>query len=67
MDINTQDKDENTPLHKASKKGFLKIAKFLVGQRAIINVKNNKGETPLDIAKKKSSKNKNLIELLENK
>lgn len=55
--VNVQDKNGNTPLHKflnnTSIAGDLKIAKLLIEKGADIEAKNNKDETPFDIARKR--------------
>ena len=40
----------NTPLHKAVLKGEIETVKFLVGQKADRQAKNNLGQTPLELA-----------------
>ncbi|KAF7087294.1 hypothetical protein CFC21_090494 [Triticum aestivum] len=47
--LNMQDKDENTALHLAIRKGSLLMFCSLLGNRQVqLNLKNEKGETPLD-------------------
>ena len=49
--LNMQDKDENTALHLAIRKGSLLMFCSLLGNRQVqLNLTNKKGETPLDIA-----------------
>ena len=48
--INAVEDDKNTILHIAVKKGYKEIVKFLLEKGAKINIRNNKGETPLDLA-----------------
>lgn len=51
-DINAQNAFGDTPLHLAVKKNFLKIIKILLeDERIDVDMKNNEGYTPLDIAK----------------
>ena len=56
-------------MHKASETSFprlnLNIVKLFLEKGTDIKVKNNKDETPFDIAKKQS--NKKLINLLQNR
>jgi ankyrin repeat protein len=49
-DVNTQNKDGETPLHKACEKDHLDIVKFLIENGADVNIKNEKGRAPLHIA-----------------
>jgi ankyrin repeat protein len=49
-DINAKDHDDSTPLHKASVKGHLQVAKELMGHGADIEAKNTDGWTPLIVA-----------------
>ncbi|XP_071572548.1 uncharacterized protein [Temnothorax nylanderi] len=49
-----------TSLHVAAKNGFLDITKSLLERGAIYNIKNNEGETPLDL-----SKDQNVNDLLK--
>jgi len=62
-DINHMDKD-GTALHNATREGQYDSAKFLLDKGIDYNLKNPKGETALDIAKKKD--NKRIISLLQN-
>ena len=47
VDVNTQDKDHNSPLHYASYSGKLEIALTLLNRGAKANAKNHWEETPL--------------------
>ena len=42
----------NSLLHYACEKGSLQIVQFLVRNNSLINIKNNDGETPLQLAEK---------------
>ena len=46
--------DSTTPLHMASKHGWLEVAKLLVEKGAVVNAKNKDGRTPLHVALKYS-------------
>jgi ankyrin repeat protein len=47
VDVNTQDKDHDSPLHSASYSGKLEIVRVLLNRGAKANAKNDRGETPL--------------------
>jgi ankyrin repeat protein len=47
VDPNTQDKDGDTPLHKAAYKGYVDVVKLLLEHGADPNIKNKSGITPL--------------------
>ena len=47
VDVNTQDKDHDSPLHSASYSGKLELVRVLLSHGAIANSKNDEGETPL--------------------
>ncbi|XP_048534129.1 serine/threonine-protein phosphatase 6 regulatory ankyrin repeat subunit B-like isoform X1 [Triticum urartu] len=50
--LNMQDKDGNTALHLAIRKGSLRMFCSLLGNRQVqLNLKNEKGKTPLDTAR----------------
>lgn len=49
-DINTCDKNGNTPLHLASYWGHLRIVHYLVRKKAKVTSLNNDGNTPLHVA-----------------
>lgn len=63
-DPNIADLYGNTPLHIASKSGYLKIVKRLLVNGAEINGINMWGETPLDLARQED--HSEIIEVLEN-
>eukprot|EP00794_Sanderia_malayensis_P000499 gene499-1145_t len=46
------DERENTPLHVAASKGFIKIVKILLQRNACIDAKNDQNLTPLHLAAK---------------
>ena len=50
VDLNTKDKDENTPLLLCVKRGDIASAKLLIAAGADENAKNEGGATPLHIA-----------------
>jgi len=62
LDINALAANGSTPLHYAARSSKLLAIKVLLEKRVII-CQNNKGFSPLDIAKKK--KNTEIIEILE--
>jgi ankyrin repeat protein len=67
MDVNLQDPNGNTPLHLAVfiDRGKLKMVDYLVTQKgAHLNIKNNKGQTPVDLAKTTNYKAKQYFEKL---
>ena len=47
VDVNTQDKDHNSPLHLVSYSGKLEIARVFLDRGAKANAKNDREETPL--------------------
>jgi ankyrin repeat protein len=49
-DINARDKDNETPLHTAYRNKRFDNVNYLCGCRADKDAKNNKGETPLQLA-----------------
>ena len=70
MDVNAQNKDGNTHLHCTlncanNSGGTLEVVKFLVKKGANLMVKNNKGETPPDLVKRRF--NKNVLGFFRNK
>ena len=44
VDIDTKDKEGNTPLYYAVKNGQVEIVKYLISKKANINIKNNENE-----------------------
>ncbi|KAL5200990.1 hypothetical protein ABZP36_035344 [Zizania latifolia] len=49
--LNMQDNDGNTALHLAVQAGNLRVFSYLFGNKHVrLNITNNKGQTPLDIA-----------------
>ena len=55
--VNSVDIQKNTPIHYAIALKNFEIIKLLIEKRAKMTIKNKKGETPLDIAKKLNIKN----------
>ena len=51
-DINWQDDNRWTPLMWASVNGHLDVVRYLICNGADVNIKNNNGETALDLAEK---------------
>jgi ankyrin repeat protein len=49
-DVNQADANGNTALHLAATKGFNRVVELLVEKGAQINVKNQRGQTPLALA-----------------
>ena len=62
---NVQDKEGNTPLHIASKKGYEKIVELLIEYGANPNAINRKGKNPLDLAY--DNKHKAVIKVLKSR
>jgi cytohesin len=54
--------DKNTPLHEAVEGGEVELVKLLLAHKADPNAKNEDGETPYDLAKRRAMKE--LVELL---
>lgn len=48
--MDAQDTDHSTPLHIASREGCLKAVKILLEHGADAHMKNNEGETPIQVA-----------------
>ena len=47
VDVHSQDKDHDTPLHSAAFSGTLEIARVLLDRGADVNAENKQGRTPL--------------------
>ena len=62
-DINVRNENQNTVLYEFIKNNNFRIAKALMEAGADVNVKNNRGETPLSCAVKYKAKGK-IIDLL---
>lgn len=65
VDPNRRDELKNTALHYAAEEGYSKIVEMLLQAGAYVNPKNIDGKTPLDLARKKSCRNNETIQLLE--
>ncbi len=63
-DINVRDENQNTVLYKFIKRNNFRITKALIEAGADVNVKNNRGETPLSCAVKYKAKDKIFKKLL---
>ena len=63
--INAKEDDGTTALHIAASSGNIELAKVLLSLGADINVRNNNGRTPQDIAD--TTKNTAMIQCLSNK
>jgi len=64
ININSiQDSSGTTPLHETCRDDEIEKVKFLVEKGANVNAKNNKGKTPLDMAKKGGYQN--IVQFLE--
>ena len=50
--VDTQDTWKDTPLHDAAWKGLLSVVKLLVERGADVRLKNDKGQTASDVARK---------------
>ncbi len=50
LNVNATNKLGNTPLHHAAVNGWTELARLLIDNGADLNIKNVKGETPLQIA-----------------
>jgi len=61
IDINRQDNEGNTALHYAVLLNDYFIANLLAFHKADVNIKNNEGQSPLDIAAKDTTMNKYLL------
>ena len=62
-DPNNADANGMTPLHEAAAGGLSAVARWLIDAGADIKARNNRGDTPLDIAK--SFRHRNVIEILK--
>lgn len=51
VSLDESDEQDGTPLHYAAKKGFVGLAKVLVGAGATVDVRNVKNMTPLHLVK----------------
>jgi ankyrin repeat protein len=60
--INAKDGQGETPLHRASRRGQLTVAEFLLASQADVNAQGNSGSTPLHLAA--SGGHKAMTELL---
>ena len=57
-DVNEQDEEDgSTPLHDASENGHVEVITALLAAGADKTTKNNKGQTPHDVAKNQECKN----------
>lgn len=50
IDVNVKGIDGRTALHWAAQKGFVELAEALLAKGATTTIKDNEGQTPLDIA-----------------
>lgn len=50
VSLDESDEQDGTPLHYAAKKGFVGLAKILVGAGANVDARNVKNMTPLHLA-----------------
>jgi ankyrin repeat protein len=57
-EINAQDRDGNTVLHKALGTNYLSIAKELIHQGANYTIKNHQGKFPIDLIQERTDKTK---------
>ena len=54
-DIDAVDEDGNTALHHVVDKGFDRVVEYLVGGGADVNASNGRGQTPLDVLRRRSA------------
>eukprot|EP00906_Rhabdomonas_costata_P004480 RCo006610 len=52
ISVNDADYDKRTALHLAAAEGHLEVVRFLLGQKAKVNVQDRWGNTPLDEARR---------------
>lgn len=52
VSLDESDEQDGTPLHYAAKKGFVGLAKVLVGAGATVDVRNAKNMAPLHLVRK---------------
>jgi ankyrin repeat protein len=55
-DLNAQNKDQETPLHLASRLRLREMARFLLDNGADVNAKNSEGKSPLQLATRRKGK-----------
>lgn len=55
----------NSPLHEATRQGFLELSKLLVGRGANINLMNNRGSTPLHFCCYGDSNSEDCLDILK--
>ena len=55
-DVNAQNKDNETPLHLASRLQLHELAQLLLEHGADVDVKNSKGKSPLLVATRRKGK-----------
>ena len=61
--VNAQDINGDTALHRAAEAGHLEVVRVLLEFGADLSIKNNKGETPLDMARE--NKHSDVVEVLQ--
>jgi uncharacterized protein len=64
VDVNKKDDDGNTPLYYAIMREGIDAVKLLIDHEAEVNVKNNVGDTLLDIAIINENKNDTTSEII---
>lgn len=55
VSLDESDEQDGTPLHYAAKKGFVGLAKVLVGAGATVDVRNAKNMAPLHLVRKRTA------------